>query len=165
MLGARPARKLIQVKAGPGTGGPNGRMKAWLLLAAALLLAGCASGPARPEMALRGIMRDMGREAAALADALMREDYARVESAALKVAEHPQPPPEERARIITWLGPRAVRFRGYDQDVHKHAQAAAAAAQQRDARAALAAFHEAQSACMGCHLEFRSGYLKQFYGL
>lgn len=115
-------------------------------------------------MALRGIMRDMGGEAAAVADGLMREDYALVERAALKVAEHPQPPPEERARIITWLGARAVRFRGYDQEVHGHGQAIAAAARQRQPKAALEAFHKLQSACMACHLEFRQPYLAQFYG-
>ena len=101
----------IKVCAAPGL--PNGRMKTPLVfLAAALFLGGCAAQPAGPAMSLRGIMRDMGRDAAAVADGLMREDYALVERAALKVAEHPQPAPEERVRIITWLGPRAGRFRG-----------------------------------------------------
>jgi cytochrome c556 len=141
-----------------------GMKKPLVVLATALFLGGCAAQPSGPAMALRGIMRDMGREAAALADGLMREDYALVERAALKVAEHPQPPPEERARIITWLGARAVRFRGYDQEVHGNGQAVAAAARQRQPKAALEAFHKLQSACMACHLEFRQPYLAQFYG-
>ena len=119
-----------------------GMKKPLLVLATALFLGGCVAQPSGPAMALRCIMRDMGREAAALADGLMREDYALVERAALKVAEHPQPPPEERARIITWLGARAVRFRGYDQEVHGHGQAVAAAARQRQPKAALEAFHK-----------------------
>lgn len=153
----------IKVCAAPGR--PNGLMKTPLMvLAAALFLGACAALPSGPAMSLRGIMRDMGRDAAAVADGLMREDYALVERAALKVAEHPQPAPEERVRIITWLGPRAGRFRGYDQEVHGHGQALAAAARQRQPKAALEAFHELQSACMACHLEFRRPYLTRFYG-
>ena len=155
----------MHIKVCAPAGLPNGRMKTPLMvLAAALFLGGCAAQPSGPAMGLRGIMRDMGRDAAAIADGLMREDYALVERAALKVAEHPQPAPEERVRIITWLGPRAGRFRGYDQEVHGHGQALAAAARQRQPRAALEAFHKLQSACMACHLEFRQPYLTQFYG-
>ena len=136
----------------------------WVVLAAAGL-AGCAMPPEREALALRGVMRDMGREAAAIAEGLMQEDYARVEAAALRVASHPQPPVEERARIITWLGARAARFRGHDAEANQHAQAVAAAARRRDARAALGAFHEMQSACNACHAEFRRPLLEKFYGL
>lgn len=139
-------------------------MKELFTLALAATLAGCAGAPERPALALRGIMHDMGREAAAIAEGLMHEDYARVEAAALRVASHPQPPVEERARIITWLGPRAALFRGHDAEANRHAQAVAAAAGRRDARAALAAFHDMQSACNACHAEFRRPLLEKFYG-
>ena len=55
-------------------------------------LAGCAAQPApRAEegaLALRGIMRDMGRELTAATDALLREDYYAVERSASRLAAH-----------------------------------------------------------------------------
>jgi len=136
-----------------------------LLFGLAVALAGgCALQPAQT-LALRGIMRDMGREAGAIAEGLAREDWARVEQAAGRIAAHPQPPVEERGRIITWLGPRAARFRGYDQEANSQAEALAAAARARDGKAALEAFHRMQAACMGCHGDFRQPLLERFYPL
>jgi hypothetical protein len=133
-------------------------MRALPLLSLALVLGGCAS-----DLALRPIMRDMGRDTGVIAEALAREDYALLERAAQRIASHPQPPVEERARIITWLGARAARFRGYDQQANAQAEVLAAAARAGDGKAALEAFHRMQAACMGCHAEFREPLLKQFY--
>lgn len=150
----------MQIKCGADRRGaesiPIVRLFTLLLLAAAL--GGCAS-----ELALRGIMRDMGRDVAEIAEGLLREDYDAVERAANRLASHPQPPAEERARIITWLGPRAARFRGHDAEANEHAKALAAAARLRQAAPALEAFHKMHSACMGCHVEFRGAVRKQFY--
>jgi hypothetical protein len=165
MLGGRRETKLIQVKARVRPAERNDAMSKLFFAAAALALAGCAAQPGPGAMALRGIMRDMGRDAAAVSDGLMRENFAAVERSATRLAAHPQPPPEERARILTWLGARAGRFRGYDQEVHGHALAVAAAAKRGDAKGALEAFHKAQSACVACHLEFRDAYMAQFYRL
>jgi len=132
-------------------------------------LAGCAAQPApRTEeaaLALRGIMRDMGRELTTVTDALLREDYYAVERSASRLAAHAQPPAEERVRIITWLGADAARFKGYDDEVHKHAQALAAAGRERQPRPVLEAFSQLQSACVGCHVEFRKPLLERFYPL
>lgn len=148
---------------------PQPMARLLLLLPAIAALAACVAEPARraepPALALRAIMRDMGREAGAIAEGLLREDYALVEQAAGRIAAHPQPPVEERGRIITWLGPRAARFRGYDQEANTHAGTLAAAARARDARAALEAFHRMQGACMGCHTDFRQALLERFYPL
>ncbi len=130
---------------------------AFLLVAA---LGGCA-----PDLALRAIMRDMGKDIAAIADGLLREDYDTVERAANRLASHPQPPAEERSQIIGWLGPRAARFRGYDEQAQGHAKALAAAAHARQPEAALEAFHKLQSACMACHTEFRGPLRDKFYAL
>ena len=139
------------------------RMLAAVFLA--VLLTGCAGAPApRPEpLALRALMQELGRDSGAIAEALAREDWLLVERAAGRIAAHPQPPAEERAKIIAFLGARAGKFRGYDQEAGQHAQALAAAARRADGRAALEAFYRMQSACMGCHAEFRPALLRQFY--
>jgi cytochrome c556 len=141
-----------------------------LALIAAVVLAGCAgqppAGTEERALALRGIMRDMGHDLTAITDGLSREDYYAIERSARRLATHPQPPAEERVRIITWLGANAAaRFKGYDDEVHAHAEALAAAARGRQPRPALEAFSRLQSACMGCHVEFRKPLLERFYPL
>jgi hypothetical protein len=133
-------------------------MRFFVLLLGVAALGGCAS-----ELALRSIMRDMGSDVAEVAQSLAREDYEALERAANRLASHPQPPVEERARIITWLGARAARFRGYDQEAGEHAKALAAAARLRQGGPALEAFHKLQAACMGCHVEFRGPLRERFY--
>ena len=110
-------------------------------------------------------MRDMGKEAGAIAEGLAREDYPALAQAAARIAAHPQPPAQERAQIITWLGARAARFRGFDQQANDEAAALAAAARAGDGEAALDAFHRMQAACLGCHAEFRRPLLQRFYPL
>ncbi len=145
------------------------RMRSVAAPLALAALVGCAAQPApRAEeaaLALRGIMRDMGRELTALTDALLREDYYAVERSASRLAAHAQPPAEERVRIIAWLGVEAGRFKGFDDEAHGHAQALAAAARERQPRPALEAFSKLQSACVGCHVEFRKRLLERFYPL
>ena len=65
----------------------------------------------------------------------------------------------------TRLGADAARFKGYDDEVHKHAQALAAAGRERQPRPVLEAFSQLQSACVGCHVEFRKPLLERFYPL
>jgi len=145
------------------------RLRLFAAVLAAAALAGCAAQPApateERALALRGIMRDMGRDLTAITDGLSREDYYAIERSARRLATHPQPPAEERVRIITWLGANAARFKGYDDEVHAHAEALAAAARERQPRPALEAFSRLQSACMGCHVEFRKPLLERFYPL
>jgi cytochrome c556 len=150
----------MQIKCGAGWRSAESLpiVRLFILLLLAATLGGCAS-----ELALRGIMRDMGRDVAEIAEGLLREDYDAVERAASRLATHPQPPAEERARIITWLGARAARFRGHDAEANEHAKALAAAARLRQPAPALEAFHKMQSACMDCHVEFRDALRKQFY--
>lgn len=116
-------------------------------------------------LALRGIMHDLGEHVQAVAGAIAREEWEKVAEAAARIAEHPEPPPEEKARILTLIGAEAARFRGHDQKAGEAARVMAEAARRQDGQAVIDAFHAVQTNCHGCHQEFRARLLEHFYGV
>ncbi len=143
----------------------------FLALAAALPIALAATATtslahAAPEaapMALLGVMQKLGQDMQAVTGAIALEDWARVAELAPGIARHAEPPPEEKARIIGWLGPRAGNFRGYDAQTHEAATVMGEAASRSDGKAVIAAFAQIQQSCLGCHQEFRQPFLEHFY--
>lgn len=115
-------------------------------------------------LALRTIMQDMGKNMQLITDGISRSDWKQVEKAAALVADHPQPPAEEKARIIALFGAEMGRFKGYDTETHDHALAAAAAARAVDGQAVIRAFGQLQSSCLGCHTAFREPFVAHFHG-
>ena len=87
-----------------------------------------------------------------------------VEKAAALLADHPQPPPEEKARIIGLFGAEMGRFKGYDTETHDYAMAADAAAKAGDGQAVIRAFGQLQNSCLACHTTFREPFVAHFYG-
>jgi len=142
------------------------------LLASALLLAALAVAPAlqahlppgAPGMALQAIMQKLGQDMQAVTAAISTEDWATVARLAPGIARHAEPPPEEKALIIGWLGQDAGRFRGFDHQAHEAADAMAEAATQGDGMAVIAAFAKVQEGCLGCHQAFRKPFIEHFYG-
>lgn len=122
-----------------------------------------AAGPATP-MALTRIMQDLGTDMQGVVDAMAREDWNTAGKLALRIADHPEPPLTEKVRILAFVGTSAGRFRGYDRQAHDAAQALARAAQRRDGAAAIAAFAKVQTACLGCHQNFRASFQAHFHG-
>jgi hypothetical protein len=118
---------------------------------------------ARP-LELRRIMQELGTSMQATVDAIAREDWARVANIAPRIASHPEPPTEEKVRIITLMGAEAGRFRGFDQQSHDAARLMGQAAEKRDAEGVIAAFAKVQGACLGCHQNYRQKFLDHFYG-
>jgi cytochrome c556 len=118
---------------------------------------------ARP-LELRGIMEKMGRQMQAITEAISHEDWTLVEKTAPLIAKHPQPPAEERARIIGFFGAEAAKFRGHDERSHDAAMKLSETARSGDGEAVIADFGRLQSACYGCHREYRKRLLDQFYG-
>jgi cytochrome c556 len=135
---------------------------------ACLIALGCAGLPvassAAEPLALRGIMKEMGRNMQAVVDGLSREDYALVERAARAIAEHPQPPFGEKMRILSFVGGDAPRFKVFDGETHDNATALANAARSGEGEGAIAAFHKLQSSCLACHQAFRKAFVGHFYG-
>lgn len=134
-------------------------------------LVGSAPIPARAaeasnqptEMALTGIMRDLGKEMEAVTDAIAREDWPRVATLATQIADHPQPPLAEKLRILAFVGKDTSRFRDYDKQTHEAAQLMAQAARRRDGNATITAFANVQTACLGCHQQFRKPFQDHFH--
>jgi len=119
--------------------------------------------PAKP-MALRGVMVKLGSDMQAVAGAISMEDWAMVAELAPKIANHAEPPVEEKARILTWLGAEAGKFRGNDVQSHEAATQMGDAAKRGDGLAVIAAFSKVQQSCLGCHQSFRKRFVEQFYG-
>jgi cytochrome c556 len=141
------------------------RATAFALLAAFGTSVWSASNTDEDPLALRGIMHDLGEQVQTVAGAIAHEDWAKVAEAAARIAEHPEPPPDEKVRILTLIGAEAARFRGHDQKAGEAARAMAEAAKRQDGQAVIDAFHAVQTNCHGCHQEFRARLLEHFYGV
>lgn len=116
------------------------------------------------EMALRRIMKDLGVSMQTAAHAISIEDWQLVEKTAPAIADHPQPPMPEKLRIMAFIGTDMGKFKGYDTKVHEAAGTLGAAAKAKDGAAVIAAFNSVQTACYGCHRDFRTRFLEHFYG-
>ena len=129
----------------------------------AVALSGLAETSQAKDLALRGIMADLGKNVGGIAQALAREDFAEVERLARAVADHPKVPITERARILTFLGRRMPEFKGHDDAVHATGETLVEAAVRKDAVTAIDAFANLQKACLACHENFRADIVNHFY--
>ena len=141
-------------------GRSSGFLKAILVLTA---IAGTVQTAFAKDLALRGIMAELGANVGLIAEALAREDYAEVERLANAVADHPKVPVMERAKILGFLGRRMPEFKAHDDTVHASGKALAAAAARKDGHATVEAFGELQTRCLACHQDFRADFIDHFY--
>ena len=116
------------------------------------------------ELALRGIMKDLGANMQVVTDGISREDWALIEKTAPLIADHPQPPMSEKARIMSFAGSSMGKFKGYDEVTHEAALSLREAAGKQNAQAVIAAFQALQTACYNCHRDFRKPFVEHFYG-
>lgn len=121
--------------------------------------------PAEPgkATALRTVMVKLGREMQDVTAAISKEDWARVAELAPMIANHAEPPPAEKIRILSWLGSDAAKFRGFDRQVHDAANTMMNAAKRRDGEAVVLSFSKVQQHCLGCHQAFRQPFIAHFY--
>ena len=134
-----------------------------LVSASHLVVAETDASAAKPH-ALRSVMKDLGRNMQIITDGISREDWALIEQAAARVAEHPQPPAFERLRVMAFVGARAGKFKAYDGETHIAAEAVANGARAKDGEATILAFQKLQTGCFNCHREFRKPFVEHFYG-
>jgi len=114
-------------------------------------------------MALRKIMRDLGKNMQAITDAISREDWEQIEKIAPQVADHPQPPLFEKIRILSYVGSDAPEFKGHDGKTNEAARTLGKAASSSDGEAVIAAFANLQTTCFDCHRNFRQAFVEHFY--
>lgn len=115
-------------------------------------------------MALRAVMEQLGHNMQAVTGAISKEDWELVAELAPKIANHAEPPMQEKVKILSWLGTDAGKFRGFDLKVHEAATAMSEAAKHADGQEVIAAFSKTQQSCLACHQSFRQPFIKQFYG-
>lgn len=115
-------------------------------------------------LALRQIMQDMGKSMQVVADGISREDWEMVAKVAPLIADHPQPPPLEKMRILKFVGAEAGKFKGHDEKTHQAARALEQAAVRSDGQSVISSFAALQNSCLACHQTFRKPFVEHFYG-
>lgn len=121
------------------------------------------SATGRP-LALRSIMRDMGRNVQQIAGGISQEDWPAVDKAATKLAQHPQPPLAEKMRVLRFAGVDAGKFKDHDERMQLAAKRLAHAASRGDGHTVISSFGEVQTTCLACHQSFRTRFVEHFYG-
>lgn len=99
-----------------------------------------------------------------ITDSISRTDWELAAKTAPLIADHPQPPLIEKARILGFVGADVAKFKGYDRQTNLAAQELHQAAMRQDGIAVIAAFQMLQSSCFDCHREFRIRFVDHFYG-
>ncbi|MBY0409813.1 MAG: cytochrome c [Burkholderiaceae bacterium] len=99
-----------------------------------------------------------------VADGISREDWEMVAKVAPLIADHPQPPPLEKMRILKFVGAEAGKFKGHDEKTHQAARALEQAAVRSDGQSVISSFAALQNSCLACHQTFRKPFVEHFYG-
>lgn len=135
-----------------------------MLLASTCLQAWAdGDGKAKP-LALRKIMKDMGKNMQVITDGISREDWEMVAKVAPLIAAHPQPPLTEKMRILNFVGSDAGKFKSHDERTYQAAQTLEQTAVRSDGQAVISSFATLQNSCLACHQSFRKPFLEHFYG-
>ena len=103
---------------------------------------------------LKTIMQDLRNNLTEITDGLLLDDFEQIERGAIAIAEHPQIPPAQVARVAAELGPEMAAFKQLDTLVHDLSLEIKAAAEAQDRDAALSGYLRMMEGCLACH----SGY-------
>jgi len=113
---------------------------------------------------LKKVMQELSRNMQIVTDGFSRENWKLVAEIAPAIAEHPQPPLAEKARIISFMGAEMSRFKAFDMQTHEAAHEMMHAAHEQNGQRVIDAFQKVQSSCLNCHQAFRTSFVKHFYG-
>ena len=126
-----------------------------------MCLAQATSAP--KSMALRSVMKSLGRDMQTTTGAISKEDWALVTEMAQKIARHAEPPLSERKLVLDWLGSDSELFEHLDEHTHEVARAMRQAAESGDGPEVIENFARLQSSCLACHQRFRKAFVEHFY--
>ena len=141
-------------------------MKKHLIAAASAvtLALGAAQVQAAEPLEFQKVMKELGKNMQTVTDGISREDWELVAKTAPLIAKHPQPPTEEKQRIISFMGAQMPKFTSFDMQTHEAAHELEHAANEQNGRGVIDAFQKVQSSCLSCHQAFRAPFVKHFYG-
>ncbi len=134
-----------------------------ILIAASPAVAETAAAPVEP-LELRKIMWNLSKEMQLAVDGIVTENWRQVEQAAMRIADHPGPPPAEKARIMAFMGSDMGQFKAHDDKTHNSARELAEVAAKEDADGVISSFSTLQETCLACHQSFRKPIQQHFYG-
>lgn len=91
-------------------------MKKHLIAAASAvtLALGTAQVQAAEPLEFQKVMKELGKNMQTVTDGISREDWELVARTAPLIAKHPQPPTEEKQRIISFMGLQMSKFKSFD---------------------------------------------------
>ncbi|MDD4962999.1 MAG: cytochrome c [Gallionella sp.] len=141
-------------------------MKKLLIVTASVISLAIAASQALASEPLefQGTMKKLGTQMQTITSAIARENWELVDETAHKIAEHAQPPAEEKQRIVAFMGSNMAKFKAFDGQTHEAAHEVAEAAQVKNGQSVIAAFQKLQTSCLACHQAFRPAFTEHFYG-
>lgn len=141
-------------------------MKKRSILAASLITfaLSVSHAHAAEPLELQKVMKELGKSMQVIADGIAREDWESVAKTAPMIAEHPQPPAAEKARIISFMGAKMSSFKAFDMKTHEAAHDLMYAAREKNGQQVIDAFQKVQTTCLNCHQAFRAPFVEHFYG-
>lgn len=141
-------------------------MKKYLITTASIatLVLAAAHVQAAEPLEFQKVMKELGKHMQTVADGISREDWELVANTAPMIAKHPQPPLEEKARIVSFMGAEMSKFKSFDMQTHDAAHDLEHAAHEKHGQQVVDAFQRVQSSCLNCHQAFRAKFVEHFYG-
>lgn len=104
---------------------------------------------------LKTIMQGLRNDTSIVFDGLLIDDFSAIASAAPKIADHPEIPPEQVALVAAELGPEMAAFKQFDILVHDLALEIRSAALDSNRSRAISNYQQMVSTCLACHASFR----------
>jgi len=111
---------------------------------------------------LKAVMQQLGRDYAALNQAILLEDFVAAENAAEHIANHEKPSMFQRMKIMGGLRSHMSDFKKADGKVHALAVAIEDAAKSKDLPLLIKRQSGMLSACMRCHSVYRKQVIEIF---
>jgi len=133
-----------------------------IVMSVSSIIGADGNGGLKP-LVLCAIMQELSKNMQTVTDAISREDWEQVAKTAPLIADHPQPPPEEKGRILSFLGFDASKFKGFDSQTHQAAKKLGEIAGTQDGYAIIETFAALQNSCLACHQSFRKPFKEHFY--
>jgi cytochrome c556 len=140
------------------------RKLAYPFFSSACLMLATSDAQAASHVVLHEIMEDLGRNMQAITDGISREEWSLVEKNTAQIVDQPQPPLNEKVRLLGFMGTQMWKFKAYEGEKVDAALALGKAAKAKDGPRVILAFKKLQTSCYNCHSEFRKPLVEYFSG-